>query len=128
MTALAIPRDDSGAARMNSCGRRIGYRGTPFENVVCKGNSVYIRIPSPAGGRVRRRTSCATPREAAALLERIDALVCGDAEPIWWPITAVLDRSITLGRRAVSRLTVRRARRARGAVGAGIGVDATTGA
>lgn len=76
------------------------YRGTAFVNVAYKGSALYIRLPSPDGGRVRRRTACATPRQAAALLERIEALVAGDVEPLWWPIQALLDGRVSIERLA----------------------------
>ncbi len=72
------------------------YRGTAFVNVAYKGSALYIRLPSPDGGRVRRRTTCATPRQAAALLERIEALVACDVEPLWWPIQALFDGRVSI--------------------------------
>jgi integrase len=87
---------DSGSA-----GSRFAvYRGTAFENVAYKGDAIYIRLPSPEGRRVRRRTTCSTPRQAAVLLERIDALVASDTDPLWWPILAVLEGRVSLERLA----------------------------
>lgn len=87
---------DSGAA-----GSRFAvYRGTAFENVAYKGDAIYIRLPSPEGRRVRRRTTCTTPRQAAVLLERIDALVASDTDPLWWPILAVLEGRVSIERLA----------------------------
>ncbi len=83
-----------------SSGRSASYVGTAFTKVAYKGGALYIRLPSPDGRRVRRRTTCATPRQAAALLERIDALVAGSAEPMWWPIRAVLDGLVGIDRLA----------------------------
>ena len=99
---MTMPHCGSPVSSVTSSERRRSshYCGTPFENVSCKGASIYIRLPSPTGGRVRRRTSCATPRQAATLLDRLDALVLSDAEPLWWPIIAVLDRRVSLERLA----------------------------
>ena len=80
--------------------RSSSYRGTAFVNVAYKGSALYIRLPCPDGGRVRRRTTCATPRQAAALLERIEALVARNVEPLWWPIQAVLDGRVSIERLA----------------------------
>lgn len=91
---------EAGAGAPASRDRSARYASTEFPNVVYKGTAIYIRIPSPSGGRVRRRTACAVPRQAAELLGRIDALVLDEASPVWWPIKAVLNDDITIERLA----------------------------
>ena len=92
----------SGTLASARCSRKEAarYANTDFANVIYKGNAVYIRLPTPAGRRVRRRTTCATPRHARALLDRVEALVCDGVGPLWWPIVAVLETRITLERLA----------------------------
>lgn len=78
--------------------RSAKYAPTGVPNVVYKGTSIYIRMPVPDGGRVRRVTSCTTVQEAARLLAGIESLVKGGGTPEWWPIQAVLDERMTLER------------------------------
>lgn len=80
--------------------RSAKYAPTGVPNVVYKGTSIYIRMPVPNGGRVRRVTSCATVPEAARLLDGIESLVHGASEADWWPIRAVLAERTTLERLA----------------------------
>jgi len=89
--------EEAGGAKRDRSAR---YCPTDFPNVVYKGTAIYIRIPSPHGGRVRRRTSCETPRQAADLLGRINDLVRDEADPLWWPISAVLNDLTTIERLA----------------------------
>ena len=59
-TDVCAPRD-----------RSAKYAPTGVPNVVYKGTSIYIRMPAPDGGRVRRKTTCTTVSEASAFFFQV---------------------------------------------------------